>query len=62
MKQRISLVEYGIFRYPEGLEGWRCFRMEYGGHAQDCIKECVIWLPPQFDIFKFEKELNECQD
>jgi len=45
-KQRVSLVEYGVFRYPKGLEEWRCYRIEYGGHASDCITEGHIWLPP----------------
>ena len=48
-KQRVSLVEYGVFRYPKGLEEWRCYRIEYGGHAEDCITEGHIWLPPTLD-------------
>ena len=43
---RVSLVEYGVFNYPKGLEEWRCFRIEYGGHAENCITEGHIWLPP----------------
>lgn len=46
-KLPVSLVEQGVFHYPKGMEGWRNFRIEYGGHAEKCIVEGVIWLPPQ---------------
>jgi hypothetical protein len=42
---RVSLVEYGVFNYPKGMEGWRMFRIEYGGHAESCVCEGHIWLP-----------------
>ena len=45
-RQPVSLVEYAVFRRPEGLEGWRLYRIEYGGHAENCITEGSIWLPP----------------
>ena len=60
-KQHISFVEYGVFRYPPGLEGWRCYRIEYGGHAEDCIKECVIWLPPNLDPDDIEALYRKAQ-
>lgn len=25
---------------------WRRYRIEYGGHAQDCVMEGIIYLPP----------------
>ena len=56
--QSFSLVEYGVFSYPEGLEGWRAFRMEYGGANEDCIWEGTIWLPPWVDRNKWEDEMD----
>jgi len=56
---RVSLVEYGVNTFPEGLEGWRLFRIEYGGHAEDCITEGLIWLPPWADRAKWERDLRE---
>jgi hypothetical protein len=41
----ISLVEYGVQNYPTGLEGWRLYRIEYGGSNEDCVYEGMIWLP-----------------
>ena len=43
---KVSLIEYGVFKFPEGLENWHCYRIEYGGHAENCITEGHIWLPP----------------
>ena len=60
-KQRVSLVEYGVFRYPKGLEGWRCYRIEYGGHAENCVKECTIWLPPGCTAEQCEEMINGAQ-
>jgi hypothetical protein len=59
--QRMSLVEYGVYNYPEGLEGWRFFRIEYGGHAESCIKECVLWLPPDCDPCELEALFEKWQ-
>lgn len=61
-KQRVSAIEYGIFKYPEGLEGWRCYRLEYGGHAEACIRECVIWLPPNLDVREIETLIRKVQN
>ena len=52
----ISLVEYGVFRWPEGLEGWRYYRIEYGGHAESCLCEQTIWLPPGLDVMRLEED------
>ena len=27
--------------------GWRRFRLEYGGLAEDCIVEGVVYIPPE---------------
>lgn len=59
---RVGLVEQMILNYdalPEEFLGWRNFRIEYGGHAQDCIMERTIFVPPNFDVHKFEEELRE---
>ena len=53
--QRVSLIQYGVFKYPKGLEHWRCYRIEYGGHAEDCITEGSIWLPPNLDPREVEQ-------
>jgi len=46
---RVSLVEQAVMRPPEGMEGWRMFRVEYGGHAERCLVEGVLWLPGLVD-------------
>ena len=61
-KQRVSLVEHGVFRYPEGLEGWRNYRIEYGGHAEDCITEGSIWLPPNVSSHALEEWIKYYSD
>ena len=58
-KQRVSLVEELVTQYPKGLEGWRFYRIEYGGHAENCIKECGIWMPPTIYIDDLEWLLND---
>ena len=54
----ISLVEQGVFTYPDGMEDWRFYRIEYGGHAKDCVCEGSIWLPQHFDPEIIEKLLS----
>lgn len=58
----IGLIEYGVFNFPEGLEGWRLYRIEYGGHAESCVYEGTIWLPPHVDSTEFEKYLMKLQE
>jgi hypothetical protein len=55
----ISLIEQAVFTPPPGLEDWRFFRIEYGGHAADCIWEGAIWLPPNINPDTIEKLLEE---
>ena len=57
----ISLVEYGVFRHPKGMEDWRCYRIEYGGHAEQCLTEGHIWLPHDTKHQEIEKLLEEMQ-
>jgi hypothetical protein len=40
------------------MKGWRFYRIEYGGHAEDCIMEKVIWVPPWIDVYEWEKQMN----
>lgn len=46
---KVNFVEQAVLNPPQGMEGWRNFRIEYGGHARDCIVEGLIWLPPGAD-------------
>lgn len=36
---------------PEKLRGWRRYRIEYGGHAECCVKELPIYLPMCADAY-----------
>lgn len=45
---RARLIGYGVARFPAGMKGWRCFRVEYGGHAENCKTEGQVWIPPTF--------------
>lgn len=51
---RISLVEYGVQNYPKGMEKFRLYRIEYGGHAESCLCEGLIWLPQGISADYFE--------
>lgn len=59
---RISLIEYAVFNYPIGMEGNRFYRIEYGGHAQDCLAEGTIWLPPHVNQEDVEEWLMKLFD
>ena len=57
---RVSLVEQMVMRYPDPrMEGWRNFRIEYGGHAECCICEGLVWLPPGVNPLAIERMLSE---
>ena len=58
----ISLVEEMVFNPPKGIEGWRCYRIEYGGHAQACLVEGRIWLPSRADPDSIEQLLLGMQE
>ena len=53
----ISLVEQMVMRYPPGMEHFRLYRIEYGGHASSCLCEGIIWLPENFGPAVIEKML-----
>ena len=58
---KVSLTEMMVTTYPKGFEGWRMFRIEYGGHAEVCLMECVIWLPPNSDRKEIEDLFSKWQ-
>ena len=45
----VDLIEQGVITFPRGMDGWRMYRIEYGGHAENCLCEGTIWLPPYAD-------------
>lgn len=55
---RISLIEQMVQNCPKGMEHFRLFRIEYGGHASHCLCEGVIWLPETIDEVFAEKYLQ----
>lgn len=55
---RVSLVEQMVMNPPHNMEDWRMYRIEYGGHAEECNVEGVVWLPPLVDADEFEIMLN----
>lgn len=58
----IRLVGYGIFSYPEGMEGWSCYRIEYWGKEHYATCEGQIWLPPGTGPDVIEKLLEDAQN
>ena len=45
----VGLTEYGVRSWPDGMEGCRLFRIEYGGVNEGCVSEGTIWIPPTAD-------------
>jgi hypothetical protein len=45
----IDLTEEMVYNPPRNMEGWREYRIEYGGIHQDCLVEGSIWLPRHAD-------------
>lgn len=43
---------------PECMRGMRRYRIEYGGHAEECVMECTIYLPANVNASDIEKLLN----
>lgn len=43
---------------PDELRGWRRYRIEYGGHAERCLLENHILLPPHVRMERLERLLN----
>jgi hypothetical protein len=47
-----------VFNPPKGLEGYRFYRIEYGGANEDCVYEGAIWLPEHVDRKEIEEIIN----
>ena len=43
---------------PSELRGWRRYRIEDGGHAERCLLENRILLPPHVRVERLERLLN----
>ena len=54
----VDLTEYGVQNWPDGMEGCRLFRIEYGGVNEGCVYEGSIWMPPTFDRDRLEEFLQ----
>jgi hypothetical protein len=53
----VSATGEGIMNYaalPPELDGWRRSRLEYGGHAQSCFMEKIVYHPPGSDGYIFD--------
>lgn len=53
----VSLTEEFILNYdalPPELNGWRYYRIEYGGCNEDCFMERPIYLPPMANAYIFD--------
>lgn len=61
LEMRISLVEQIVMRYPKGMEKFRFYRIEYGGHAESCLVEGVVWLPENANPKQFEDFMQSLQ-
>ena len=50
----VSLTEEMVLNYkalPPKLNNWRRSRIEYGGHAQSCFMEQIIYYPPNANTY-----------
>jgi len=59
-----ALTEEVIMNYdalPKALNGWKMYRVEYGGFNESCIMEKMIYLPPFADPHDIEKILRTGQ-
>ena len=54
----VDLTEYGVQSWPDGMEGCRLFRIEYGGANESCVYEGMIWIPPTADRDELEDFLQ----
>jgi hypothetical protein len=59
----VELVEEFIMNpaaLPSEFAGWRRYRIEYGGHAEQCLLEETIYLPAHVDADALEALINGC--
>ena len=59
VKFYVGLTEYMVQNWPQGMEGCRLFRIEYGGWNELCVYEGTVWLPPHVDPDEFEDFLQD---
>lgn len=45
----VDTTEEFIMNEDFPLKGWRRYRIEYGGHAEECLCEGVVYLPRNAD-------------
>ena len=43
---RVGYTEEMIMNQDCPVTGWRRFRLEYGGHATECLAEGTVYIPP----------------
>jgi hypothetical protein len=53
-----QLTEMFVFNPPKGLEGYRFYRIEYGGPNEYCVYEGAIWLPRHVNPEEIEEIIN----
>jgi len=54
----IDTIEQMVQTPPKNMTGWRMYRIEYGGHAEQCNVEGTVWFPDWFDVEVFEQWYN----
>jgi len=59
--KKINLVEPQVSEYPEGMEGWKIYRIVYVGHDNPCVYSGIIGLPPHVNPTKFGRLLELMQ-
>ena len=48
----IDITEQMAFSWPHSeIEGWRNYRIEYGGCNSSCYWEGNVWFPPEVDPY-----------
>ena len=62
MSLPVDYTEEMVFHPPEGMEGWRYYRIEYGGPNKACLTEGGVWLPSWADAQRIVDLINEMQE
>jgi hypothetical protein len=55
----ICFIEEVVFHPPEGMDGFRFFRIEYGGVNEESVMTGAVWIPPGLDPYKIERLLQK---
>lgn len=53
------ILNYSALQHQ--LDGWRRYRIEYGGCNEDCFMEQILYVPPRFDIDRLLDLFAEAQ-